>query len=154
MKTKAFIIEKLYKTIKGPYQLLFKTKTKAWDLDIPDLLQYPKESLGFALGHFLDANHFDIQPTLEEHDVFHVLTRTGTTVRDEIDMQFYLLGNGKRSVFTFIVIGTGLAFYPFSYKSFYGKFKKGRRAHRFFHLDFLRLLPQPLAQIQYSFNIG
>ena len=48
----------------------------------------------------------------EDHDVFHVLTRTGLTVKNEIELQFYLLGNGKRSLFLFIVIGSS-NFYTF-----------------------------------------
>lgn len=153
MSAKAIIIEKLYKTIKGPYQFLFKEKANAWEITIGDLLDYPTESLGHELGNFLSANHFDIQPSLEEHDVYHVLTRTGATVLDEIDMQFYLLGNGKRSPFVFIVIGTGLLFYPFKIGQFVSSFKKGKKAHHFYNLDFYRLLPQPLKHLQNSFNI-
>ena len=151
--TKDLIIELLYKTIKGPYQLLFK-KSKAWEITKTDLLHYPQESIGFHLGCFLLQYKFEIQPRLEEHDVYHVLTNTGVSVKDEIDMQFYLLGNGKYSPFVFIVIGTGLLFYPFQLKSFTQSYKKGKQAHEFHHLDFYKLLPISIKEFQKTFNIN
>src|SRR5262245_21284675 len=98
---KDHLIELIYKTIKKPYQLLFKNNT-AWNLTIEDYLKCPEGSLGNQLGHLLNRNNYSIQPQLEEHDVFHIITRSGTTVKEEIKMQYYLLGNGKRSPFVFI----------------------------------------------------
>lgn len=149
---KELFIEWMYRTVKIPYQWIFKKK-EAWPVTLQDYLRMPEESLGFHLGCFLCQHNFDIQATLEEHDVFHVLTHTGITVLDEINMQFYLLGNGKRSPFLFLVIGTGLVFYPFKIKNFYQSYCQGKRAHRFYDLDFLQLLPQPIAHLQQTLNI-
>jgi ubiquinone biosynthesis protein Coq4 len=109
--------------------------------------------LGFHYGCFLLKYNFNIQASLEEHDVYHVITNTGISVKDEIDMQFYLLGNGKKSPFVFIVIGTGILFYPFEYQSFYKNYKRGREAHQFYDLDFFKMLSVPLSTIQETFNI-
>lgn len=149
---KEIIIETLYRIIKVPYQFLFK-QTKAWDITIQDFLKLPQDSLGFHYGCFLLKYNFNIQASLEEHDVYHVITNTGISVKDEIDMQFYLLGNGKKSTFVFIVIGTGILFYPFEYQSFYKNFKRGREAHQFYDLDFFKMLSVPLSTIQQTFNI-
>jgi ubiquinone biosynthesis protein Coq4 len=149
---KEIIIETLYRIIKVPYQFFFK-QTKAWDISFQDFLKLPQDSLGFHYGCFLLKYNFNIQATLEEHDVFHVLTNTGISVKDEIDMQFILLGNGKRSPFVFIVIGTGILFYPFEYKSFYNNYKRGKKAHQFYDLDFFKMLSMPLSTIQQTFNI-
>ena len=149
---KEIIIETLYRIIKVPYQFLFK-QTKAWDITIQDFLKLPQDSLGFHYGCFLLKYNFNIQASLEEHDVYHVITNTGISVQDEIDMQFYLLGNGKKSPFVFIVIGTGILFYPFEYQSFYKNFKRGREAHQFYDLDFFKMLSVPLSTIQQTFNI-
>lgn len=150
---KDFIIEKLYKTIKVPYEYFFKTKAIAWDLTLSDYLNHKEETLGNKLGKFLTTHNYSIQEKLEEHDVFHVLTNTGITVVNEIEMQFYLLGNGKRSPFVFIVILTGIFFYPSNYKKFYDSYTKGKNAHQFYHLDFSKILHKPLTEIQYIFNI-
>lgn len=149
---KEIAIETLYRIIKVPYQYLFK-QTKAWNITIQDFLKLPQDSLGFHYGCFLLKYNFNIQASLEEHDVYHVITNTGISVKDEIDMQFYLLGNGKKSPFVFIVIGTGILFYPFEYQSFYKNFKRGREAHQFYDLDFFKMLSVPLSTIQETFNI-
>ena len=149
---KELFIEFLYKAIKLPYQPLFKNK-KPWPHTISDLLQNPQESLGFHLGCFLIKYNFEIQPSLEEHDVYHVLTNAGTSVKNEIEMQFYLLGNGKKSLFVFMVIATGFAFYPSYLKQFFAIYRKGKSAHPFHHLDFQKLLAQPVANLQKTFNI-
>jgi len=149
---KEIIIEKLYKTVKVPYEFLFKN-SKPWDIEIFDLINYPEESLGYHLGCFLLKYNFEIQPSLEEHDVYHVLTNTGILVTDEIDMQFYMLGNGKKTPFVFMVIATGLLFYPFKIKRYINSYKKGKRAHQFYDLDFLKMLPISLNIIKTTFNI-
>lgn len=149
---KEIIIERLYKIIKVPYQYFFKSN-EAWNITVQDCLKYPQQSLGFQYGCFIIQHNFNMQPSLEEHDVYHVLTNTGITVKDEIDMQFYLLGNGKRSPFVFIVITTGLLFYPFQLKSFIKCYNKGKQAHHFYDLNFFKLLQTPLATIQQTFNI-
>ena len=131
---------------------MFKKNT-AWDLSLQDYLNHSKESLGYHLGSFLVQANFAIQPQLEEHDVYHVLTRTGTTVLDEINMQFYLLGNGKKTPFVFIVIMTGLLFHPRHYKCFITNYKKGKQAHQFYDLDFSKMLALPIQNIQSAFNI-
>ncbi|WP_136666966.1 hypothetical protein [Flavobacterium sp. H122] len=148
---KDYIIELIYKTIKKPYQLLFKNKT-AWNLNISDYINCPDGSIGKHLGLFLKKNNYSIQPQLEEHDVFHVITNSGTTVKEEIKMQFYLLGNGKRSPFVFIVISAGF-FYPLNYTEFIESYKKGTKANKFYHLDYSKLLTIDLKDFQTTFNI-
>lgn len=132
---------------------MFKTKATSWNLTISDYMNHKEETLGYKLGSFLNHHNYSIQEKLEEHDVFHVLTNTGITVINEIEMQFYLLGNGKRSPFVFIVILTGIFFYPTNYKKFYKSYQKGKNAHQFYHLDFSKILHKPLTEIQYIFNI-
>jgi ubiquinone biosynthesis protein Coq4 len=88
-------IEKMYQWSKKPYQRFFKNKI-TWEIDKDGLYTYPEESLGYHLGQFLQKNNFDIQPKLEDHDIIHVLNNTGISVREEIGMQYYLMGNGKK----------------------------------------------------------
>lgn len=145
-------IEKLYEVSKKPYQKFFK-RNKPWTITISELLQHKPETLGFNLGCFLTENHFDIQPKLEDHDVIHVLTKTGTSVQEEIGMQYYLLGNGKLSLYLYLVVLTGTCFYPTRFQYFINEFKKGKLAHRFYQLDFSKMLHFPVSTIQSTFNI-
>jgi ubiquinone biosynthesis protein Coq4 len=149
---KDLLIEYLYRTIKIPYQFFFK-KNKKWTISTKEMLLLPQESLGFHYACFLIHNNFTIQKNLEEHDAYHVLTKIGTTVLDEIYLQFYLIGNGKKSLFVFIVISTGILFYPNKSKRFRLYYQKGKQAHPFYHLNFQKILNQPISKIQQSFNI-
>lgn len=147
------ITEKLYELSKKPYQKWFKSSTP-WGLGIKELLCFPKQSLGYELGIFLFKNNFTIQDKLENHDVFHVLTNTGTSVTDEIAMQFYLLGNGKKSIYTLSVILHGTLFYPDKLKIFYRAFKRGRKADSFYNVSFKQQLSKPLSELQFIFSIN
>jgi ubiquinone biosynthesis protein Coq4 len=146
------LIEKMYEISKKPYQKMFK-KQKAWDIDIPKLIVMPQETLGFQLGCFLLKYNFEIQPKLEDHDIIHVLTNTGISVVDEIGMQYYLFGNGKKSSYMFAVIIIGTLFYLSKTKHFKNQFQRGRQAHQFYNLDFQKMLTIPIQTIQESFNI-
>lgn len=148
---RALLLEKLYEWSLIPYQS-FK-KNAAWNVGIEDLLQYPKPTLGYQMGSFLLLHNFDLQEKLESHDVFHVLTGTGITVPEEISMQFYLLGNGKRSAYLFTVILIGGFLFPDYYKLFSAKYRQGKSSLPFHQLDFYKLLDQPLDRIKSTFSI-
>lgn len=149
---KDYLFEKIYECTKKPYQKYLK-KNKPWDIDKESLLQYPAQSLGFRLGLFLQKNNFDIQSKLEDHDIIHVLTDTGVTVYEEIGMQYYLLGNGKRSLYLYMVIASGTLFYPKRIKYFIAQFRKGKNALSFHYLDFSKMLTVPIYSIQTAFKI-
>ncbi|PXY47402.1 hypothetical protein [Flavobacterium hydrophilum] len=146
------IIEKMYEYTKIPYQKYFK-RNKPWEVDKATLLNYPEGTLGNGLGNFLSKNHFDMQPKLEDHDIIHVLTNTGISVTDEIGMQYYLLGNGKRSLYLFLVILSGTPFYPKQIKYFIEQYRRGKKAHPFYYLNFSNMLSVPVKKIQHIFNI-
>ncbi|SIQ31465.1 hypothetical protein [Maribacter ulvicola] len=145
------ILEKLYNWSVTPYQY-FK-KNEAWQFNAEELKKYPSNSLGYHMGKFLTANSFQLQEKLESHDVFHVLTGTGITVPDEISMQFYLMGNGKRSLYLFTVILIGAILYPEYWMYFQSKYSCGKSALPFHQLDFQKLLHQPTARIKSTFLI-
>jgi ubiquinone biosynthesis protein Coq4 len=154
MKTLRYLLlERLYEWSKLPYRLLFKQEA-SWDIPVKKLLRYPIESLGYHLGCFLLQHHFTPEPQLEDHDIYHVLTGSGISVPEEIAMQFYLFGNGKRSIYLFMVIALGMLLFPDHIKRFWTAFKTGRKAHPFYHLNFLKLLHQPLTTLQYTFKIS
>jgi hypothetical protein len=145
-------IENLYEYTKKPYQKYLK-KNAPWEIEKMALLDYPENSLGFGLGNFLYKNHLDIQPKLEDHDIIHVLTNTGISVEEEIGMQYYLLGNGKLSLYLFLVITSGTVFYPNKIGYFLQQFKKGKSAYSFYYLDFSNMLFMPIDVIQKTFKI-
>ena len=153
MKTiRYLILEQLYEYSKKPYRLLFK-KEVAWGISIPELLSYPPDALGYHLGCFLLKYHFTPEPQLENHDVFHVLTDIGISVPEEISMQFFLLGNGKCSLYLLLVIGMGIMLFPDHWPRCIAAFKRGQKAHRLYDLNYVKLLNTPLQQLQTTLNI-
>jgi ubiquinone biosynthesis protein Coq4 len=149
---RALIMEKMYDWSKRPYQKFFKKNTP-WNCSTAELLNYPQETLGHQLGYFLKINHFEIQPKLEDHDVFHVLTQTGITVPEEIGMQFYLCGNGKKSLYQYVVILLGAFFYMDQWSYFHAQYQRGKSAYTFHYLDFSKMLSIPTITLQQTFNI-
>ena len=149
---KDLLLEKMYELTKKPYQKFFK-KGIPWKETPSDFLQFHPNSLGYHLGCFLLKYNFEMQPKLEDHDVIHVLTNTQIAVTDEIAMQYFLLGNGKKSAYLFMVITIGTIFYPSHSKNFIFNYKRGKKAHEIYDLDFYKMLHIPLETIQSTFNI-
>ena len=149
---RAFILENLYEWSKVPYQKYIK-QNNPWPISVDKLAKYPKTSLGFHLANFLTQHCLEMQPKLESHDVFHVLTGTGVSVPEEISMQYYLFGNGKRSLYLFTVIPLGTLLYPDFLNRFRKAYCRGKRAWPFHQLDFSKLLHQPIRHIQNAFLI-
>ncbi|WP_447636630.1 hypothetical protein [Flavobacterium microcysteis] len=145
-------IEKLYDMSKKPYQKYFK-KNQPWKITKEELLRLPYETLGFHLGSFLTRHNFEIQSKLEDHDVFHVLTKTGITVPEEIGMQYFLYGNGKRSLYLYMVMATGTLFYPDQLRYFKKQYKRGQNTLSIHSLDYSKMLTIPLTTIRNTFKI-
>lgn len=149
---KDYILEQLYEVSSRFYLKHFR-KNQPWKVTRKELLLYPQETLGFHLCCFHLKYNLEMKPNLEEHDIIHVLTDTGVSVADEVALQYYLLGNGKKSPYQFLALLTGTVFYPTQLKTFYKFYKRGQNAHQFHHLDFQNMLFQPVKELQFTFNI-
>jgi hypothetical protein len=104
---------------------------KAWGISKADFMTYPIGSIGHNLGLFYESKGFDVMPKLENHDVFHILTETGTEIQDEIAMQFLLLGNGKMSLYLMAMIFIGGTLFPEYFGYYKNIFKRGDRSRAF-----------------------
>ena len=152
MEIRLNIMLALYNASQKVYTQLFKRQKLAWNISKEDFLQFPKHSLGYQLGLFYQEKGFDVIPKLENHDVFHVITETGTEIHDEVSMQYLLLGNGKTSAYQFAMIGIGTCIYPEYLKTYIKSFLKGSNMQRFYNLEFKSLLQIPLPEIKSSLN--
>lgn len=128
-------------------------KNQPWQFTVNDLLNLPKGTIGSQLGHFLRKHNFNLLAKSERHDVYHVVTGFGTSVPEEITMQFYLLGNGKRSLYLFGVIGLGAISYPEHWSKFKKAFQYGKQALPFYALNYEQLLLQNLSTHQKDYAI-
>ena len=152
MKTFLILREKLITDLveltKPYYVRWFKKNKQAWNQSTVTLKKFPEKSLGKSLGLFLEKNNFSLLPKLEDHDVLHVLLDYKTTIAGEIEMQFFLLGNRKRSVYALFTAIVGVLLVPEKFRSFWKEFSKGRSCTPISKWDFEHLLSEPLDLLQ------
>ncbi|TDL99103.1 MAG: hypothetical protein C4K58_07340 [Flavobacteriaceae bacterium] len=146
------IISKMFEFSAELYLKTLARSRKPWDITIESLLSKPKESLGYAMGEFLQINQFQLQPRAENHDVFHVLTGYKPTVEEEVGLQFLLLGNGKRSLFLFVALLGGFCLMPEAYSFYQKSYQKGKNMLPFTDLAFEDLLDENLLALQNALN--
>ncbi|WP_169305727.1 Coq4 family protein [Sphingobacterium alkalisoli] len=135
------------------YANAFKINKKAWGITKVEFLFYPEGTLGKALGEFYALYDFDVMPKLENHDVFHILTNTGTKIQDEIAMQYLLFGNGKRSLYLFAMIFIGGLIFPEYFPCYIQAFKKGRNMASFYEIEFKMLLGRSVEELRASLEL-
>jgi len=122
-------------------------------ITMDELIGYPKDSLGFHLGRFLFNNSYEADPQPELTDIHRVLITKEVSNKEEIAMHYYLFGNGDLALKTLFIIGTGTLLYPQHIKYFYGRYRDGKNALRFYDLDHFRMLYLPLQRIKDTFLI-
>lgn len=134
------------------YAKVFKFNKRAWVYTREDLLRMPRESLGRLLGEFLLKNDYHLLAKMEDHDVMHVLMEFKTTVEDEVKMQYFLIGNGKKSIYAWFTIIFGSLMIPEFFKEYFQAFRKGKSCHNISNWDFQYLLGEPIELLQRQIN--
>lgn len=132
------------------YAKIFKRNKKAWGISKNEFLLYPEGTLGKAMGEFYHSKGFSVMPKLENHDVFHIITETGTEIQDEIAMQYLLLGNGKRSLYMFSMIGIGTFLFPEFISHYRKAYRKGKSMAQFHNMEFKGLLDSSVIYLRAS----
>ncbi|WP_405371025.1 hypothetical protein [Nonlabens sp. Asnod2-A12] len=125
----------------------FKTGP-SWNVHTKQLLSYPTDSLGYHLGCFLIQHKLEPQPRCEDHDVFHVLTGYKIDTAQEIAMQYWLWGNGKRSPFVLLAMLVGVILYVDQYSLFIIAIEAGHKASPIHDIDFKQNLYSPISLIK------
>ena len=105
------LIETLFDFSIKPYQFLRRRRVP-WQISRAQLLAMPLDSLGHDVGQFLMQHDFNVMDKCESHDVFHVLLSYPTDVPNEIGMQYFLLGNGRHSWYTWLTVLMGIVILP------------------------------------------
>ena len=130
------------------YARFFKKGKAAWQQSLATLKRFPPKTLGHTLGNFLETEGFELMPKLEDHDVLHVLLNYKTSIEGEVQMQFFLLGNGKKSLYALFTAILGPLVVPEAWSSFLREFKKGRKCMKIINWDFEHLLCEPIELLQ------
>jgi hypothetical protein len=127
---------------------LIHWRRKAWKLNPINYLNYKKGSLGNELGLFYAKNDFTPVGRAERHDVFHVLFEFDTSVKAECELQFFLAGNGKWSVFTFGTCVIAFILFPSWLRDFKLSYQIGKQYVNVNQLDFYKELNTDLIYLK------
>jgi len=142
---------------KPHYAKWFKKNKSPWTHSVATLKRLPQKSLGRDLATFLEQEGLELMPLLEEHDIMHVLLEYQTTVKDEARMQFFLLGNGKQSLYALFTALASFVLIPEHAPEFIQEFKKGKHCRSIVHWNFEHLLSEPtllLRSLIYRKDVG
>ena len=145
LKTSSFVAKLI-----GPMVFDFGSKDKNWNMKTADLLKYSDGTLGKALGQFLYENEVEPLAHAEYHDVHHVLFDYSITFKDEVALQFFLRGNGKKSLAS---LGTSVGAWillPTQWNYLKNSYKRGQECIDIAQLNLKELLNEDLQKIKQS----
>jgi len=139
----------LVRSLTPLYQTI-RYKRKPWQTTKNDLKQCGPGTLGNAMYRFLDKHDLDLIPKAETHDVWHVLFGYTIEMKDEMSIQFVVLGNGRHSAPYLYSCLVAVLMYPEYWGSFYTAYQRGASAISFAHFNFEELLNEDLAALRKS----
>ncbi len=82
----------------GPTVFNCGTNKQSWNISTKELLLLPEGTVGNELGKYLKEQNFEPLEKAEYHDVQHIFFDFSMTFVDEVALQFFLIGNGKKSI--------------------------------------------------------
>lgn len=90
-------------------------------------------TVGKEIANLLDNLGYRLIPKFENHDLKHVILEYEMTMKDEIRMQAYLVGNGNFTLPCLIFLSLGL-FYPSIWLDLPREFKNGKASKSIHYL--------------------
>ncbi|PSR13837.1 MAG: hypothetical protein DA408_12030 [Bacteroidetes bacterium] len=142
------LLNRAYELTYPVYAHFTRRGQPAWQIAQAELVRLPPGSLGRQLGYFLQAYDLQLMPGFERHDVFHTLLGYDTTAPAEVQLQWCLLGNGKRSVYSLISALGGALFFPEHWGDLRRAYRRGQSLRPFHHWYFEYLLRENLADLR------
>jgi ubiquinone biosynthesis protein Coq4 len=137
-------------TIAKPFYVrLAKWRQAAWGHNMATLQTFPEGSLGKDIYYFLKENGLEMIPKCELHDVFHVLFDCAPTVEEEVRLQMILLGNGRKTLYTWWSVVIGGLLYPEYWRTFRSAYRFGQRCRPVHRWNFQYLLAENTAELRY-----
>ena len=136
-------------TLKLYFPIVFKVyKPSHTPYSRAELEAMPTNSIGKNLIAFLDATHLDLIAGYELHDIKHLLIGYGTGFEDEIQLQYFELGNGNSSLPVWLVIGLGTILAPEFIPKFIAAYKRGKKCKPILPQTLIDNITTDLTQLQ------
>lgn len=134
----------------GPMVFNFGTKDRNWNISTEELLAFPENSLGKALGDFLAKDGLEPLAGAEYHDAQHVLLDYSVSFKDEVALQFFLHGNGKKSIASVSTMIGAWCILPTQWKYLRRAYERGKQAADISTLNLKALLSRDLHQVKHE----
>lgn len=134
----------------GPTVFNYGAKENNWNLSTAELLLFPEESLGKHLGLFLKKHNVEPLSGAEYHDLQHVLFDYSFSFKDEIGLQFFLHGNGKKSFASVSTMIGAWFILPWQWKFLRNSYERGKKCKDISSFNLKTMLHEDLSQIKAS----
>ncbi|UTN03648.1 hypothetical protein L0669_20255 [Flavobacterium bizetiae] len=112
-------------------------------------------TVGREVAEMLDNKKYRLIPKFENHDLKHIILDYEMTMKDEIRMQAYLIGNGNLTFPCLIFFSLGV-FYPVIWKDLLKEYQTGKasKSIHFLTLDNCRELQLKDIKSEYGRKIN
>lgn len=113
-----------------------------------DLLHCPTGSLGNEAYYFLRKRNIALFHGYEVHDLKHVLLNIEMNIQGEIELEYFELGNGNRSVIVWLVVFGGTLIMPEKFKEFRKSYLRGKASKKLENLKLEEQLHTPIKELR------
>ena len=127
------------KLIRRPEQFPYTVKA---------LQQFPINSLGYDLVHFLHRKELQLLPYYARHDIKHILLQYNTTDEGEGCLQCFMLGNGHVSFPVIATVLYGFVTMPEYWGSLRKAYRRGRKCSPIDGWKWFEILHIPTKELQ------
>lgn len=134
----------------GPMVFNYGTNDKNWNLSTAELLKYSEGSLGKTLGEFLKQHGVELLTGAEYHDIHHILFDYSISFKDEVALQFFLHGNGKKSIASVSTRIGAWCLLPTEWKYLKASYERGKKCKDVSKLNFKNMLHDNFLQVKAS----
>lgn len=124
-------------------------KPNTFPYSLAELEQFPAQSLGNDLFHFLDRRQLQLLKHYARHDLKHIVLGYDTTDEGEACLQSFMLGNGRISFPVLATVLYSLLTMPEYWGRMRAAYRKGRAATPFHHWQWAELLYEPTQSLRY-----
>ena len=121
------------------------------DSKLTHLRTLQKGTVGREIAIMLDDRGYKLIPKFENHDLKHIILDYDITMKDEIKMQAYLVGNGNLTLPCLIFLSLGL-FYPTIWKDLPTEFLHGQKTKSIHFLTLDNCMDKDLAEVKDEFG--
>ena len=108
-------------------------------------------TVGREIAKMLDSRQYRLIPKFENHDLKHIVLDYNMTMKDEIRMQAYLVGNGNLTLPCLIFLSLGV-FHPEIWTDLPREYKQGKLSKSIHFLTLDNCMDRQLIEIKKEYG--